>query len=215
MHADQQIYSLLINFMIYRVKCFLLSLHKLFSGMKKLIFGLVAISVMSCNFHDARKKDATEALSEANQALSSGHPDSSAVKEALVAVESFVKRFPEDSLSPSFLFELALVYEKQRQYDSALKTLDRVYSYYPRSKQAGKALFLEGFLYNELHQLDKAKEKYELYLKEYSANDAKMTNDAQMELQNLGKSPEEILNEIQEKAKQDSIQAHGPSSPGK
>lgn len=212
MHADQQIYSLLINFMIYRVKCFRLSLHKLFSGMKKLIFGLVAISVMSCDFHDTRKKDATEGLSKANQALSSDHPDSSAVKQARAAVESFVKRFPEDSLSPSFLFELALVYEKQRQYDSAIITLDRVYSYYPRSKQAGKALFLEGFLYaNTLHQLDKAKEKYELYLKEYSANDAKMTNDAQMELQNLGKSPEEILNEIQEKAKQDSLPAHGTS----
>ena len=73
---------------------------------------------------------------------------------------------------------LALVYEKQEQYDSTIKTLDRIYAYYPHSKQASKALFLEGFLYaNVLHQLDKAKEKYELYLKDYSAVDSKITND--------------------------------------
>ena len=182
------------------------------SGMKKLLLGLVALSVMSCNFHDKRKNDAAEALSKANQSLTSNHPDSSSVKQASVAVESFVRRFPEDSLSPSFLFELALVYEKQRQYDSTIKTLERIYSYYPHSRQSSKALFLEGFLYaNVLQQLDKAKEKYELYLKEYSALDAKMTNDVQMELQNLGKSPEEILNEIQENAKKDSLQKHPPS----
>lgn len=187
-------------------------MYEIFSGMKKLLLGLVAISVMSCNFHDQRKKDADEALNKANQVLTSNNPDSSVVKEAREAVESFVRRFPEDSLSPSFLFELALVYEKHRQYDSAINTLQRVYSYYPSSKQSSKALFLEGFIYaNVLNQLDKAKEKYELYLEEYSAIDARITNDVRMELQNLGKTPEEILKEIEEKSKQDSLQPPGPS----
>src|SRR5436189_6421239 len=98
---------------------------------------------MSCNFHDKRKNDAAEALKKADQSLATTHPDSSSVKEAEEAVTSFVKRFPEDSLSPAFLFQLALVFEKQRQYDSTIKILDRIYSQYPRSKQASKAVFLE------------------------------------------------------------------------
>jgi len=163
---------------------------------------------MGCNSHDKQKNNAAEALKKADQSLATPHPDSSSVKHAEEAVASFVKNFPEDSLSPGFLFQLALVFEKQRQYDSTIKTLDKIYSQYPRSKQASKAVFLEGFLYaNVLNQLDSAKKMYQKYLDNYSEVDEKMTNDVKMELQNLGKSPEEILKEIQEKSVKDSTQA--------
>ena len=176
--------------------------------MRKLIFGLVLISIVSCNFNDKRKDEAEEALKKANQSLATNHPDTSAVKQARQAIESFIQRFPEDTLSTAYLFELALVYEKQRQYDSTIKTLERIYSIYPHSKQASKAVFLEGFLYaNVLNELDKAKKVYQYYLDHYGDLDSKMTNDVKMELQNIGKSPEEILKEIQEKAAKDSTQA--------
>ncbi len=163
---------------------------------------------MSCNSHDKMKNDAAEALAKANQSITTNHADSMSVKKAKEAIHTFVARFPEDSLSPSYLFELALLFEKQQQYDSTVKTLDKIYSGYPHSKQASKAVFLEGFLYaNVLNQLDKAKNTYQLYLDNFSAVDAKMTNDVQMELQNLGKSPEEILKQIQDKVKVDSTKA--------
>ncbi len=176
--------------------------------MRKLFFLLLTVVVAGCNFHDKIKDDATSSIEKANQSLMSGHPDSAAVKNAKTSVESFVGRFPEDSISPSLLFDLALVYEKQKQYDSCTKTLARIYDQYPNSKDAGKAVFLQGFLYaNVLNQLDKAKTAYQLYLDKYSSVDAKMTGDVKMELQNLGKSPDEILREIQEKAKMDSASA--------
>lgn len=176
--------------------------------MSKIILAFVTMVLMSCNFHDQRKNDATEALTKANQSLMANHSDTLAVKDAQEAVRAFINRFPEDTISPFLLFELALVYEKQRQYDSTIKTLDKIYSFYPHSKQAGKAVFLEGFLYaNVLNKLDKAKEMYQLYLEKYSSSDSKMTNDVKMEIQNLGKSPDQILKEIQEKARMDSAQA--------
>lgn len=176
--------------------------------MKKLFFGFMAISIMSCNFHDKRKNDAADALKKADESFATSHTDSSVVMKAREAVQVFIQRFPEDTLSPAYLFQLALIYEKQRQYDSTMKTLDKVYSDYPHSKQASKAVFLEGFLYaNVLNDLEKAKKMYQFYLDNYSALDDKMTNDVKMELQNLGKSPEEILKEIQEKAAKDSVQA--------
>ncbi len=163
---------------------------------------------MSCTFHEKRKNDAADALKKADQSLLSNKPDSALINQAREAVRSFIQRFPDDTLSPAYLFQLALVYEKQRQYDSTMNTLDRIYSRYPHSRQASKAVFLEGFLYaNVLNDFEKAKKMYQLYLDNYSALDAKMTNDVKMELQNLGKSPEEILKEIQEKVVKDSTQA--------
>ncbi|HYV92241.1 MAG TPA: tetratricopeptide repeat protein [Chitinophagales bacterium] len=175
--------------------------------MRNLIFGFVIVSIVSCSFHEKRKNDAMKALKKADTSITSNHPDTLAIEQARKAVQSFIQRFPDDTLSPAYLFELALLYEKQRQYDSTIKTLDRIYSFYPHSKQASKAVFLEGFLYaNVLNQLDKAKETYQFYLDHYANLDSKMTNDVKMELQNLGKSPEEILKEIQEKAAKDSTE---------
>jgi outer membrane protein assembly factor BamD (BamD/ComL family) len=172
------------------------------------VFIAAAIFIAGCTSHDQWKHDAQDDIGKANQSFVTNHPDTALVENARQSVNRFIKRFPDDTISPSLLFDLALVFEKQRQYDSTLKTLDRVYSFYPHSKQASKAVFLEGFLYaNVLNQLDQAKKLYQLYLDQYSAVDSKMTSDVKMELQNLGKTPEEILKEIQEKAARDSTKA--------
>ena len=127
---------------------------------------------------------------------------------AYTSVENFVTRFPNDSVSPAYLFEKALLYEKQSKFPQTMLTLERIYSKYPSSKQASKAIFLEGFLYaNVLRQYDKAKEKYNLYLEKYSSVDPKMTNDVKTELENLGKTPDQILEELEKKGRFDTVQA--------
>ena len=165
----------------------------------------IVIFASCTSSHDQLKKQIDSALTAANKSLVEAKADTMNIGVATRSINEFVAKFPKDTLSPSYLFELALLNEKQQKYPEAITTLDKIYSGYPDSKQASKAIFLEGFLYaNVLNQLEKAKEKYQLYLYKYSAVDPKMTNDVKMELQNLGKSPEEILKEIQEKAKADS-----------
>ncbi|MFI5135718.1 MAG: tol-pal system YbgF family protein [Chitinophagales bacterium] len=169
-----------------------------------LLFGFAACT----SSHDNLKKETDDLLRKANQSFFQSKPQNSLVDSAYTSVENFVKKFPDDTLAPDYLFEEALLQEKQKKYSQVIITLDRIYSTYPQSKQASKSLFLEGFLYaNVLNELDKAKEKYQIYLDKYSSVDPKMTNDVQMELQNLGKSPDEILKEIQEKAASDSVKA--------
>ena len=60
---------------------------------------------------------------------------------------------------------------------------------------------MAGFiLANDLEDLDEAKSTYELYLEKYP--NGQLADDARVELENLGKSPEEILLEkIQNKNK--------------
>ena len=53
-------------------------------------------------------------------------------------------------------------------------------------------LFMAGFiLANDLQDFDSAKETYELYLEKYP--NGQLADDARVELENLGKTPEEIL----------------------
>ncbi len=51
---------------------------------------------------------------------------------------------------------------------------------------------MAGFiLANDLQDFDAAKETYELYIEKYP--DGQLADDAKIELENLGKTPEEIL----------------------
>lgn len=69
----------------------------------------------------------------------------------------------------------------------------------PDHPKAPTALFLMGFVYeNDLNDLVKAKTTYEDFLKRYP-NDPDYADDAQTALQMLGKTPEQIVREFQEK----------------
>ncbi len=60
----------------------------------------------------------------------------------------------------------------------------------PHAAQAN-ALFMVGFIYNELGDLTKAKATYEDFLRRYPNN--QLAESARMEIKNLGKTPEQIL----------------------
>ena len=170
---------------------------------------LVMAAVVACSSPSKKKlKDETDRLiRKSNQALLQGNEDRKLIDSAFESVESFVAAYPDDTLTPAYLFEKALLQEKQRQYDQTLVTLERIYTSYPHSAQSSKALFLQGYLYaNVLGDYDKARIKYQLYLDNYSDVDPKITRDVQMELKNLGKTPDEILKEILEKSNADTTQ---------
>ncbi len=169
--------------------------------MRPLFLALVIGLTISCS--PSREKQVSEintAFEDVNKSLAANKADTAAMRRTETAVNNYLKKTPDDSLASKYLFDLRLVYQKQRRYDKALAIFERCYREYPDSKQASTSVFLQGFLYaNVLNNLDKAKEKYQLYLDKYSNVDAKMTGDVQLELQNLGKSADELLKEIQQK----------------
>lgn len=175
--------------------------------MRILFLVVLGALIVSCtSMRDKKAAETDHAITEANKITGQGKPDTTAVKNAVASIRDFVSHYPQDSLAPKYLFELGVIYQKEQKFDSTLKVLHRVYSDYPDSKQASQALFLTGFIYaNVLNDQDKAKTAYQMYLNKYSEVDSKMTNDVQIELQNLGKSPEQLLKEIEEKAKADSL----------
>jgi TolA-binding protein len=122
--------------------------------------------------------------------------------EAIVVFENLVDENNKSTLAPKALFETAKLYQGQvikhtNGRESLLKSVEiykKIYDNYPASEEAENSLFMAGFiLANELTDLNAAKKTYELYLEKYP--EGQLADDARVELQNLGKTPEEILME--------------------
>ena len=179
--------------------------------MRYLLFFLSIGLLVSCS--SPQKKAAEEIsanLEKVNASFSNNQLDTTSARKAEQAIGAFLQKYPQDSMASEYLFDLGMLYQKQRKFEEALNAFDKCYREYPDSKMAPNAVFLQGFLYaNVLNNLDKAKEKYQLYLDQYSDVDPKVTSDVKMELDNLGKSADELLKEIQEKSKADSTVAQG------
>ncbi|RCK75123.1 MAG: hypothetical protein IGBAC_1259 [Ignavibacteriae bacterium] len=114
-------------------------------------------------------------------------------KEAIEKLKQFVKEFPKSEKAPDAQFYIASIYNNDlHEFENAIEEYRNFVEMFPEHSNAPKALFLIGFIYNnQLHQLDKAKSAYEEFLNKYP--DHELTQSAQIEIQTLGKNPEELI----------------------
>lgn len=117
------------------------------------------------------------------------------------ACEAYAISDPEDPRSPKYIFDAAEIAKLLKTYDKALDLYDWLVNQYPNYSKTPSALFIKAFtLENELGRIEEAKTAYELFLEKYP--DDNFADDARFSLENLGKSPEEVLRAIEAKANQ-------------
>ncbi len=122
--------------------------------------------------------------------------DKLAVK-TIEAYSAFVAAYPEDSLTPEYLFKKADLFRSLKDAGKSIETYNAIIEKYPDYKKAPYCLFLKGFIYeNELNNTAKAKESYEAFLVKYPNHE--LADDVQFSLNNLGKSPEQLIREFEE-----------------
>ena len=122
----------------------------------------------------------------------------------LSAYESFMKHFPEDSLTVKFTFKAANLSMNMGDGTKAIGLFDKFIEKYPDNPKAAVSMFFKAYIYeNQIKNLDKAKEIYLQFIEKYPNGD--FTNDARIALKNLGKSPEQMVREFEEQRKTDSI----------
>src|SRR5271157_2577484 len=120
-----------------------------------------------------------------------------------LAYESFMKHFPNDSLTLKINFKAANLGMNMGNGSKAVELFDRFIDKYPDDPKAPVSMFFKGYIYeNEIKNLDKAKEIYLQFLEKYPNND--FARDARIALSNLGKSPEEMVKEFEERQRADS-----------
>lgn len=113
---------------------------------------------------------------------------------------ALAKKYPQDTLAAMPLYRAAEVVRAMNNSIRAASFYQMTYQNYPGFSRAGEALFMLGFTYDEdLNDEPKAREYYERFLREYPNHP--FADDTQMLIDNLGKTDEEILRELEEKAK--------------
>lgn len=122
-------------------------------------------------------------------------PDSASVAKAIAQYTDFVNSFPDDSLSPVFLFRGANLAAQKGDLPLAIKLLDQLHLDYPKHVDAPKALFLKGFVSEtQMGDFKTAEACYREFLTTYPNHE--LAGDVSFSLDNLGKTPEQLLKEI-------------------
>ncbi len=133
-----------------------------------------------------------------------GRIDITAINELLKAYESFADANPTDTNGANYLFKAADFYRYAHKPQRSIDIYKKLYANYPDYQKRPYALFLQGFIFeNEMGKTDSAKVKYEQFIALYPTHP--ITKDVQATLQNLGKSPEQLIQEFEQKAKTDSL----------
>jgi outer membrane protein assembly factor BamD (BamD/ComL family) len=117
---------------------------------------------------------------------------------AIQAYSDFAGNFPDDSLSPDYLFKAAEIATATQQYPQALTYYKTITDKYPQFKLNKESLYLQGYLLdNFLNDDAKAKLIYEQVITKYPASS--YASDAKAAINNLGKSDEELIKEFKKK----------------
>jgi outer membrane protein assembly factor BamD (BamD/ComL family) len=117
--------------------------------------------------------------------------------------DAFCKRFPKDSLVPGYTFNAANIAMNTGDGQKALGLFQQIIDNYPNYIKAPLCLFFKAYVYeNLLHDLVKAKEIYLQFIEKYPTNE--FVSAAQASIQNLGKTPEQMVKEFEAKRQADS-----------
>jgi len=104
----------------------------------------------------------------------------------------FTSKFSGEPETANYLFKTAEVLRSLRKFNEAVGVYSKISKDFPDYEKAPHSLFLEGFSYeNDLNDLDKAKVRYQDFIEKYPKHE--LADDVQFSLDNLGKSPEDII----------------------
>jgi outer membrane protein assembly factor BamD (BamD/ComL family) len=117
---------------------------------------------------------------------------------AIKAYYDFTTMFPDDSLSPDFIFKAAEIATATKQYPQALGYYQTIEEKYTSYKLYPESLFLQASLLDNFINDDlKAKVVYEKLIAKYPTSS--YANDAKFAIANLGKTDEELHKEFMKK----------------
>ena len=171
--------------------------------MKKLIpIILIALLFASCGPNKNQDQEKINALETELFSQTSGMINKEKALEVVDLYVAFADAYPEDSLSAEYLFKAADISMNMNLATKAIDLYTRIRAEYPSFRKAPECLFLSGYIYeNYLGKLEEAKAIYEEFIQKYPDND--FADDAQISINNLGKSPEELIKEFEAKQNQE------------
>src|SRR5688572_16926778 len=160
---------------------------------------ILIFAVAACSSPQHKLSSKIESLEKEMHNDSSMAPDEKKAKDAIELYIKYADKFPDDTTSASYLFKAGDLSSKINETQKAIELFGKVIHKYPNHRNAPYALFLQGFIYeNQVGDPLRAKPYYEAFLKTYP--DHPIAGDVSFSLENLGKSPEELIREFESKS---------------
>jgi tetratricopeptide (TPR) repeat protein len=126
----------------------------------------------------------------------------SIAQDFVYGAENFALLNPKDSLSPVFLIDAATIARNLGNTTETLELFKWVYEKFPNHKKAPEAMFYEAFTYDsDLKDYEKARTAYETFMEKNP--DHPFVDQAKIMMDNLGKSDEELLENLSKTKNQD------------
>lgn len=156
---------------------------------------LFILLVISCGPSIEEKRQEITNLETEMKSKEMAFADTVLTTKAVSSYLDFVTMHPSDSLSPVYLFKAGNISAQKGDVRKATEIFEKLVSEYPEHKDAPMALFLQGFIHETMSSDFKAaKVSYERFLKMFPKHER--ASDVRFSLDNLGKSPEELLNQM-------------------
>jgi len=118
----------------------------------------------------------------------------------LQKADLYSKEYKDDPKTAEIIFKQGEVLNGLKSYEYAIRKFQQVFLVYPKSNKAAESIFLCGFIYDTyLQNYEEAGNYYRKFLRKYPNHP--FVKDAQVSLDNLGKTPEELVKEFELKNK--------------
>lgn len=162
-----------------------------------LLLLILMAAIVSCG--PSSKEDASK-IQAAEDALFSEDEGFIEKAKAIELVDLYVNytdNYPEDSMAVEYLFKGAEFCLNLGEGQRAIILYDRVIQEYPDFRKVPECFFLKGYVYeNYLGDLENARAIYSEFIRKYPDNE--FADDAAISIQNLGKTPEELIKQFEE-----------------
>lgn len=163
-----------------------------------LVFGACTLRT-SPEWFDSQLKDIQQEIFEKRG--EAWKTDTVLTQEAIALGDRFLERYPNDSIRvPMFRYELVKWHTEIGNFDAAIVHIDRIRADYPNHPIAPAVLHFKAYyIYDQgLNDMDKARDTYMQFLDEYPDHN-ELVEAVLFSLEHLGRSDEDILNELLEK----------------
>ncbi|MCU0371582.1 MAG: tetratricopeptide repeat protein [Bacteroidales bacterium] len=128
-------------------------------------------------------------------------------EELIQAYVSYAESHKEGPEAPEYLYHAADLSLNINKSKESLELYNRIIYQYPDFVKVPECLFLVGYITeNYMQNYGKAREIYESFIAKYPQHD--FADDAAISIENMGKSPEELIRAIEEKNRQQQDTLH-------
>lgn len=158
---------------------------------------IIAVTLFVFGCSSPRDKDITKIDSlEAQVNKQAASPDTASLNQLINEYTSFVDKYPQDSVAPKYLYRAIRVTMSMNDGQRAMKLIDRSINEYNNGPRYAEVVFLKAYVYeNLLGNYGKASEIYRDFIHNFP--DHELADDAQVAIQNMGKTPEELIREFE------------------